>query len=93
MQMNDDGMVDVLDLAESVNEFFYIVARFHIHVVEAKRAKDIVAALAVALTQCCQTLVHTAMVLSDGHPVVIEEHNEVGSCLRRYIESFEGFAS
>ncbi len=52
MQMNDDGMVDVLDLAESLNKLLNIVARFHIHIVEAKRAEYIVATLAVALTQC-----------------------------------------
>ena len=35
MQMDDDGMVNVLDLTESVNELFYIIARFHIHIIEA----------------------------------------------------------
>lgn len=90
VDMDDHRMPDAVDLLEDGDERLAVVAIGHVAVVEAHGAEEVVPSLAPGAAQLGKPPVEAAVVLGDGHLVVVDHHDEVAAQLGRSVESLEG---
>lgn len=93
VDMDSDGVVDVFDAAESLDQRLDIVALLHIAVVETHGAEEVALCLTLCLTQQLEVTVETTMVLGDAHLVVVDSDDDVCTNLCRCVEAFESLAA
>ena len=86
-------MVDVFDLAESLNETAHIVAPLHVEVVEAEGTEVVAFCLTIALAQELEVAVQTAMVLGNAHLVVVDHDDDVRTQFGCSVHPLEGLAA
>ena len=70
-----------------------IVAVGYKAVIQTHRTEQIAFCLAARLAQQAQVLIQTAVILRDGHIVVVDEDDQVAVQLRRVVERLERFAA
>ena len=70
-----------------------IVAVGYKTVIQTHRAEQIAFCLAARLAQQAQVLIQTAMILRDGHIVVVDEDDQVAVQFCRIVERFQCFAA
>ena len=63
--MDDDGMLRILDLGKDTDQLLCVVAVRDEAVIEVHRAKEVVGGAAARLAQGAELLVHAAVVLRD----------------------------
>ncbi|CDF22016.1 unknown [Prevotella sp. CAG:617] len=93
VDVQHDGVVNVLDLAEGVNQGLQVVAVVYVPVVKAQRLEEVAAARAVALAQGLQVAVEAAVVLGNGHLVVVDDDNQVRALLGYVVQALVGLAA
>lgn len=92
VDVDHDGMVNVADLLEGGDEGRAVVAVRHVAVVEAHGPEEVVLRLAPRLAQTGEARVHAAVVLGDGHLVVVEDDDEVAAQLAGDVQALEGLS-
>ena len=83
----------VLDLAECSDQRRDIVAVLHENVVQSHCPEQVALCLAVCIPEEFQILVQTAVVLCDGHIVVIDHNDKVGVHLAGKVQTLQRLAA
>ena len=91
--MQNDRLFRVLDCAERLDHGGKVVAVRDKAVVQTHRAEQVALGLAAGFAQQAQIAVDAAVVLRDGHIVVIYDDDELAVQLGRVVERFERFAA
>ena len=92
-EVHNDRMVDVPDRLQSLDDRRQVIAVRDEAVVQTHRAEQVAVRPAAGLAQQAQIAVNAAMVLRDGHIVVVYENNEAAAELSCVIERLERFAA
>ena len=93
VDVDDNGMVDVLDLLESLDELIDIVSLLEIEVIVAHGLEEIEFGGAFGLPEEREIAIKTAVVLGDGHLIVVDHDDDVRASLRRNIQPLESLAT
>ena len=91
--VDNDRLFGVLDGLERLNERSNIVAVGHKAVIQTHRTEQVARGLAVRFAQQAQILIQAAVVLGDGHIIVVDKDDEVAVQLGRIVERLERFAA
>jgi len=83
----------ILDLAECSDELVDVVAVLYEDVIQVHCAEEVAFSLSVGFAQELQVLVKSAVVLGDGHSVVVHNDDEIAAELAGKIQTLEGFAA
>ena len=90
VDVQHDGMVDVLQRFKRVDECIHVVALLHIPVVQTESLEQVQLRGAARSAQPCEIAVHAAEILGDRHFVVVDDDDEISALLGRVVQSFEG---
>lgn len=90
VDMDDDRVVDILDLAERLHERGHIVAVLDIPVIKAERVENIGLRGAIGCAQPGELPVHAAEILGNGHLVVVDDDDHIRALPGRVVEPLEG---
>ena len=93
IDVDDDRMIDVLHLLERGNQLVDVIALVDIQVVEPERLEEIAGIRPLRLAELLQRPEETAVVLGDGHLVVVEDDDAVAALLGEVVESLERHAA
>ena len=89
VDVDDHGVVRVLHFAKSFYQGGEVVPFVHIDIVKPHGAEKIVLTAAMAAAKFGEVFVESAVVLGNGHLIVVHNDDEVGVQLRRPVETFQ----
>ena len=84
-----DGVVDVAQLLQCVDQGQYIVAGAQIAVVESQRAKNVAFGFAVAGAQLGKITIEAAVVFGDGLVVIVDDDDQVAVEIGGIVETLK----
>ena len=93
IDMYNDRMVRALHGRESLNQARHVVTFVHIYIVQSHGPEQIARASAFRLAQFLQVAINAAVVLGDGHLVVVHYNNQIGVQFGSKVQALEGFAA
>ena len=93
VDVHHHGAVGVPDALEGLDEGLNAVALVHVEVVQPHGAEEVAGALAVALAELAEVVIESAMVFGNGHLIVVDDNDEVGTEFGGPVETLEGFAT
>ena len=81
--MHDHGTGNVFYPSESVYQSGNVVTVFHVDVIKPERLEKIARRLPVRVSQGFQVLVQTTMIFGNRHFIVVDHHDQIGTCFSR----------
>ncbi len=93
VDVDNYGMVDVLDRAEHFNQALKVVAVVYVAVAVAHRAEEVGLGGAVGVAEQTEVGVNSAVVLGYAHLVVVDDDDEVRAERSAVVETFECHAA
>lgn len=93
IDMHDDGVCHILHGGEYPDQGLHVIAVGDIAVVEAHRPEEVAGAVSAALAQLLQIAVKPAVILGNGHLVVVHNDDEVRTQLSGIVQPLERFAA
>ena len=89
VDMQHDGMVDILQVFKRRDQRVHIVALLHITVVKSERLEQIQLRGSVRRAQTGKIAVHATEILGDRHLIVVDDDDEITALFGSVVQSFE----
>ena len=93
IDMHDDGMRRILHGGERPDQSLHVVAVGDIAIIEAHRPEEVAGAVSAALAQLLQIAVEPAVILGNGHLVVVHDDDEIRAQFGSVVQPLERLAS
>ena len=81
--MYNHGTGNVFYLCEGVYQSGNVVTVFYVDVIKPERLEEIARCLPVRASQGFQVLVQTTMIFGNRHFIIIDHHDQIGTCFSR----------
>ena len=93
VDVDHDRMGRVFYLLKCGDKSLDVVAVIDIQVVQAHRFEEVILGSSIGAAQLCELVVHAAVVLGDGHLVIVEDDNKVAVQLAGNVQTFKRLAA